>query len=139
MTRIVFYTVILLCVATMCYAAFPVKYPPAATNATVTSNVTIENKVVIKHHTPSSIMRRIKDRVLAPWEPGEGDRAMFWATWGIFIWPLGILAIVHGIRGLNSRRGMEQDRATLGLIFGIGETLLFIGAIIWFIFFLFYF
>ena len=63
----------------------------------------------------------------------EAHRAWFWARWGVFIWPLGILAIIHGFRALR-RRDSDNDLAILAIIFGFAELLLCIAAIWWFFF-----
>ena len=139
MKKVVFCMLMLFCVADFANAAFLVK-SKSATLATVASNTGTQATNAIVAHTHTNFITRMKNRVLSAlmqldegWgRGGEGSRAMFWAAWGIFIWPLGILAIIHGVNGLHSRNGLEQDRATLGLIFGVGETILTVAAIIWF-------
>ena len=59
---------------------------------------------------------------------GEAHRAIRWAMWGLFFWPLGIFAIAHGIRGLR-HRGSDNDLAVLAIIIGSLEVL----ATIWFV------
>ena len=59
----------------------------------------------------------------------EARKAWFWAMWGLFFWPFGILAIVHGFRAL--RRGGDGGLAVLAIIFGFAELLLCIWALFW--------
>ena len=60
---------------------------------------------------------------------GEAHRAIRWAMWGLFFWPLGIFAVVHGFRALR-RRNPDNDLAVLAIIIGSIEIL----ASIWFVF-----
>jgi hypothetical protein len=76
-----------------------------------------------------------------PWQDGwygprrhfnsEAHRAVRWAMWGLFFWPLGIFAVVHGFRALR-RRSPDNDLAILAIIIGSLEI---IGSILFLIFF----
>lgn len=110
-------------------AAFPIKAATTATGPAVVS----QTSGAVVHERHSGFFSRLKDWV-SPYrgEYGEGDRAMFWGLLGLFLWPLGVLAIIHGIRGIGSHRPRQQDLATLGLILGIGEVAACVLAVIFF-------
>ncbi len=127
------------------YAAFPILKNTVAINDNIEQE---QSKLDMPISTNTSKITNSSNKMYLPyqygdgrrdWRRGEGMRAMFWAIWGLFVWPLGILAIIHGIRGLGSRSGREQDRALLGLILGIGEVIACILFIILLFTFPFYF
>jgi hypothetical protein len=62
---------------------------------------------------------------------GEAHRAIRWAVWGLFFWPLGIFAVAHGFRALR-RRSPDNDLAVLAIIMGSLEV---IGSILFVILF----
>ena len=63
----------------------------------------------------------------------EARRAFFWARWGILIWPLGILAIIHGARSLSrSHGGRSDDVAGISVVLGSLEVIATIVAIVFF-------
>jgi hypothetical protein len=137
MKRIIICLAFIFGIAASTQAAFIVKHPAVVpgTMTTVSNNTDQGTAIAYAHR---SFVTRLKDRFLPPYgdgderwhRPGEGSRSLFWGLWGLFIWPLGILAIIHGIKGLNSRNGRQQDRAVLGLILGIGEVIAAIAFII---------
>jgi hypothetical protein len=148
MKKLLFFVLIALCTINSGFAAFPVKtsVPAATTEAVQPTAVAEQNKTTVLSQEHSTFLSRVKNRINSIFgdgdrgrrEPYEGDRAMFWGLWGVLLWPLGILAIVHGIRGLGSRNGRQQDMATLGLILGIGEVLLCVLAVFFFFAFFLY-
>jgi len=63
----------------------------------------------------------------------EARQAFFWARFGILIWPLGILAIIHGARSLKrSHGGRSDDLAGVSIVLGSLEVIATIAAIVFF-------
>ncbi len=145
MKKIILFLAFLFFYASNVYAAFPI----LKNTVTVIDSIEQDNRgldmsnstctnIITNNNNKLNILYQYGDG-RRDWRRGEGMRAMFWAMWGLFFWPLGILAIIHGIRGLGSRSGREQDRALLGLIFGIGEVIACIVFLIFLFTFPFYF
>ena len=126
---------ILLCTVSInSRAAFVIKSP-------VASAVKPDTKVpqdVSQVATGNSLSGFQKEAVYRPYQPygqggGEARRAYFWAMWGIIIWPLGILAIIHGARALSrSHGGRSDDIAGISVVLGSLEVLATIFAIVFF-------
>ncbi len=51
--------------------------------------------------------------------------AFKFALWGLLLGPLGIPAIVHGIRSLKKREWYYKDMAMMSIFFGVLDMLLF--------------
>jgi hypothetical protein len=111
----------LMCIFQGAYAGVRVKSPARSKFVTAVSNATSEHPAAAHKQ---GFFSRIKSRVATFFsEPAEGERALFWGLIGIILWPLGVLAIYHGVNGLHSHSSHQQDMALIGIILGVLEVI----------------